>query len=505
MKKHNLLKVSLVSSAILGLGLLGSGITASAHSYSDTEHALQTAPNGLDPNQLSMSGYGKGNSTRKMNITQNGKDRNILRLTGIGCGSDHKVGTYFSNDKTFNYNIDQNIGMWVYTGNNGRSSQAGDGMAFVLQNDADGSRAVGSRKYGESMGVYGTDQKWTGDNRDTAKDAIQNSWALEFDTHSNNDKETGDGFDRVDDESVRNNQHIAASYPGTGDDHVTYNEHSVNWIGLEHFRAITHQGTITNGNDGWLSSGKWHHVSLKWDASAKTMTYTVDDKANQNGVSVVNPMTQTVKVDTNRFNSKDGLLHWGFTAANGGDSQNNMIVMENQPKPEEDKTQLTASESFVNSNNESILGTTIQAIKPADTATKYYETVNLDFKDGKEIAPTLKMQNKNQQNINYTAGTLTMTDANGTQTSRELNANDISSLNAGNSINLDKLNKDNNHASLKLTANFSSSFAATDKMARVLTNFSSTPVIDDGNNNVIVNGGNGLTPMSFTLNVASTN
>jgi hypothetical protein len=63
-------------------------------------------------------------------------------------------------------------------------------MAFVLQNDPNGTTASAkvssSSIIGETLGVWGVDtNNKLQDGDEFAKTAIQNSWALEFDTYTN--------------------------------------------------------------------------------------------------------------------------------------------------------------------------------------------------------------------------------------------------------------------------------------------------------------------------------
>ena len=474
---------------MLGLGLLGGSISASAN---DTDHALDTAPDGLDASQDTMQIFRKGNSTALLTTKQNGKFRDIARLTDENnCDSKYEVGTYFSKDKTFNYKINQNIGMWVYTGNHGKSDNSGDGMAFVLQNDDRGDYAVGGDS-GQTLGVYGKDTWDHGNNNKVSESAIQNSWALEFDTHTNNDAETGDGFDRIkSNNDIRYNQHVAATYPGDGGDGVTYTNQNYGLFDWFHYHTINHQGALSNGNDGWLASGKWHHVSLKWDASAKTMTYTIDDKANPNGDSTVNPKSETVKVDTNKFKANDGLVHWGFTAANGGNTQTNMVVMENQPAKEQSNSDVTVSSSLSNSDGSAIdNGSTLNFTKLGETKKNYNYKTNLSLNNDVAVkGAAVKLNNTPADNMKYKSGVITASDGN----EYKLGDDQIAALNAGEALNLatiPNLTKKGDNLSLNLVVNFSN--GSIDTPAKV--DFKSVPQLTttDKDNNLKVTGGEGI-------------
>ncbi|MFC6181225.1 L-type lectin-domain containing protein [Lactiplantibacillus daowaiensis] len=220
---------------------------------------------------------------------------------------------------------DLETSMWINFGDRGQD--AGDGMALVLHNDPRGVAAIASD--GQSLGVWGQDQGDSKPNR-IATSAIRNSWALEFDTYSNQDKSYAHAFDLGEPAG----QHIAANYP---DDTHTYVDRGTNgfFFGLfgNHYYGMVHQNPI---NDIKLSDGKWHHLSLKWRAPVGKprigqLTYTIDDKDPDTGMPTTIARSQTADVDLNKLNATDNRVYWGFTGATGANYEDAKVIFESVP------------------------------------------------------------------------------------------------------------------------------------------------------------------------------
>lgn len=209
-------------------------------------------------------------------------------------------------------------------------------MAFVLQNDPNGTTASAkvssSSIIGETLGVWGVDtNNKLQDGDEFAKTAIQNSWALEFDTYTNtstgySDAGKGDAFDN----GIKK-QHIATGYPGSASQYINNSVKSLDITGIiwstRYFFTQTHHNLVTNMT---LGDSKWHHLVMNWNAASKTMTYTFDD-VNPDGSATGGGFTQSEVLDTSKFNSSDGLMRWGFMGATGSNSGNNMVVIESAP------------------------------------------------------------------------------------------------------------------------------------------------------------------------------
>lgn len=114
-------------------------------------------------------------------------------------GKSNTSSVWSDGDNYIDMNKKQTLSMWMYFGANMTYKGAADGLAFVLQNDKNGTKAIstlnGKVNRGESLGVWGSDGSKLVTNDDTPlkgdnttpiqNQAIQNSWALELDTYSN--------------------------------------------------------------------------------------------------------------------------------------------------------------------------------------------------------------------------------------------------------------------------------------------------------------------------------
>jgi len=197
-----------VTLAVAGLGLWpGTVANAGETAYNDYTSALAGAPQGVDLNSDEYKDYfwhgddatgaTGANSAALVDAGSTGANTSAIRISR--AGDTNTWGAIWSNDKVFDLMKPQTASMWVYASTEAAYVKAGlgDGMAFVLQNSGDGVHAfskagmpdkdnntVYTPGTGESMGVWGMDPKdWH--STDLAKNAISNSWALEFDTFNN--------------------------------------------------------------------------------------------------------------------------------------------------------------------------------------------------------------------------------------------------------------------------------------------------------------------------------
>lgn len=307
---------------------------------SEATDGLNTTPDniGLDPNLFTFgdfSDYG----TKNMAVMQ---DENG-RTTGSSLKKAIRM-TYFKSEKAAiwsnvaggNY-VDirkkQTLSLWVYFGPKKHKTLGdgfGDGMAFVLQNSPAGVKAFSNKNSviggGETLGVWGIDND--GSVKDPAKiasTAIQNSWALEFDTNSNNSVDPGaaNSFD------VGNSsqQHIAYGYPGYSGTYTAVNP----FLSSQTYFKMNHQGF----NPVTFNDGQWHHLTLTWNPLTFKITYMFNDK-NPDGSKGTNPVVSTSnKVEADSFGGHDSMpdnkLRWGFTSTTGDSYEANLIAFESIP------------------------------------------------------------------------------------------------------------------------------------------------------------------------------
>jgi len=332
------------------LNVLSSSINDDSNS--NYMHALQTAPKGLKwgDNNFDIANF-SNNSVQIVKPTNENKDTtSIIKMTngtyqvgGVWGNKDTHIDKSKDINNYFDISHNQTASMWLYFGvyeyylkdkdgnylhdnygNYIQTSIPGDGMAFVIHNSKKGKNAIamsadGIPVNGQSMGVWGADwNKNETDHSKIAATAIDNSWALEFDTFINNltdkDKISGEGVSFDASSPANAHQHIASNFPGLPSTYINRNN-GTNYFVMHHnsFNAVDH-----------LVDNKWHHVTIKWTPAPEgttvgTMSYFYDDKDPTTGAKNDNPIESTdIPVDTTNFNLKDGTkLYWGFTGSTG--------------------------------------------------------------------------------------------------------------------------------------------------------------------------------------------
>lgn len=258
---------------------------------------------------------------------------NIIQMITTKSTAKQQIGSFFGNikndngNKTYNYfnlNKPQEISAWIYNGSSDANGTAIDGFAFVLQNDTtNGSSAIsrisGTPTAGETLGVWGN----------ASGGGIPNSVALEFDRYLNNSGTAGNNYDNNTyslptsgnfSQAIKD-KHISWSYPGESS---SYTGKSI----LMHRRTPK---SVTNsipmaGNDvvgAGAPQDYWRHILIKYTPpAAGTTTSTISYKFNDKYPDGTNKLSGLVnsgsfEVDNTKFNSTDGKVYWGFTAATG--------------------------------------------------------------------------------------------------------------------------------------------------------------------------------------------
>ncbi|WP_395321408.1 hypothetical protein [Levilactobacillus parabrevis] len=352
-----------IKSIILGIMAVGLGLiiferqmVAQASKQEDIGTVLANAPKGITIDEYFSADNIKGNVATKV-PTKYGENH-AIQLTS----APNQFGAIWTSDEArMSLGENETASMWLYFGND--PFHAGDGMAFVMQNDERKSTATatditGNPATGETLGVWGMDQrtdfKLIPDLSAVAKSAIQNSWALEFDTYGGNRDDNltslkGNFPSQFDVENRTGYPHIASNYPGDkntyrvgeSDDLVYLGPTWSNWFGSSkkvpyYYVKMAHQGLLSKQSE-FLSNGQWHHLTLKWQApsagsSLGEMTYYFDDKDPRTGMKLDNPAVQSVQVDISKFHlGADKKIRWGFTGSTGTRYENNLIVFEKVP------------------------------------------------------------------------------------------------------------------------------------------------------------------------------
>ena len=318
---------------------------------------------------------------------------NILQLLD-GTASKQQVASFwgkYDNGTSEPYNYfdlekKQTISAWIYMGDtyhyyvdkigSGKdsvytdldSNKTADGIALVLQNDANGSKAISGAvrnpitggyqpASGETLGVWGAatpEQDPVVDKSDSLgslglnKSAIQNSFALEFDAVNNfkaNFSRDFNGTSGKDDDFDNNTgykgQHISYGYPGEADTYLQSNTELTHPILLfDKVYAYSNQLKYQAGSSnnivmtGYQSDSAedmnvdkaWRHITFKYyppadGSSSAKISYYFNDLERDGRAKAQSQLNksqdQTIDISKIKGNTNKTKVRWGFTAATG--------------------------------------------------------------------------------------------------------------------------------------------------------------------------------------------
>ncbi|GEO69829.1 lectin-like domain-containing protein [Levilactobacillus acidifarinae] len=319
--------------ALLGLLCLLGPVTK-VHAETAAQF-ISRAPQGIALKNAFVTGdHPVGSSQKNSALVISAEDSSVKTQAVLVTSAPHQFGTIWSQaGNEFDLTHDVTTSMWMYFGD--KKENAADGMALVIHNDPRGRKAMpqfSNNILGETLGVWGVDNQSKRTNpQEIAATAIQNSWALEFDTFLNkaNDyKAAGKGtsFD-----TKLKGPHIAANYPGEAGSYTANKVTSLlpgnkpqYYFNLNHINPI-------QGNKDFLSNGRWHHLTLDWQSQSQTLTYTFNDKDPQTEEPLAG-IQRSVKLDLKKIDPENtGKATWGFTGSNGDEAANNLVIFEGVP------------------------------------------------------------------------------------------------------------------------------------------------------------------------------
>lgn len=392
MKLRN--KILLSAMTVVTLGLW-QGTTVGAASTAPSD-VMQTAPQGLEVDGKGYfdvpSSLGADNAANAAKILPDSGRSSLAPMDGVelsSYGVHDTGGAVWSHDKSFDMYQNQRAAMWIYV-SGVPGEQVGDGMAFVLQNDTrnnEGNQAFSGA--GESLGVWGVDPK-SSTNNAIAGTAIQNSWALEFDTRLNQtapaagwninstvpsdfDNGQGIGYSGTDAETPTEDirsQHLASGYPAQNETYTGTGQ-AATFPGFSFFPRTgyyytqRHIGLIQDsGGTDIISDAAWHHVVIDYKAPTAgsadgQMTYTYDDEDPKTGGPNRNAESVTEDIDLNKLNvsESDPDVYWGFTGSTGDTpdadlanegTETSLVVFEQVPTQVEAKSDVTMTDMTQN-------------------------------------------------------------------------------------------------------------------------------------------------------------
>lgn len=403
---------------------------------------LNNPPTGITLDKYFVKGTFSGNAA---SVVQNSNGADVVRLTsGIS-----QTGSIWSDSANTNY-LDvtkkQTISMWMYFGLMTTDVGIPDGMAFVLQNDSRGAEAISKNdktiNNGQSLGVWGMDSTYMS-TQAIADQAIQKSFAIEFDTFANRNSKynwkpgdpvsqlngRGSSFDTMPYNDAMNNYlrgpHMAWNYPALA---TTYKDLGSGYMGMYH-NLGTDSSTNGAGVDfsyRKLSSNTykdaWKHMTITYipnsDGKTAKVHYTFKDK-KIDGTPKSPEVNATANIDLSIFSlGSSKKLRYGFTAATGPSADiSNMVVFESMPSlvdaeanaytvDKTTNTRISNSSSNIESNqNPDLFGendqnlTTAKTVHPNDNLTLNYM---LNYLSGEEATNGVKTTINIPSNVTIT-------------------------------------------------------------------------------------------------------
>lgn len=377
----------------------------------------------------------------KVGSATNKGNSDVIALTQYG--DTNKVGAIWakrdqdssSNHNYIDVNKKQTMSMWMFFGGAHKSGGAdtGDGMALVLQNSTKGDQAFTtvptSGFVGETLGVWGTEESLNDSSSTVSQRAIDNSWALEFDTYANYDDTSGAGnyFDGYDSGVYNAINHIGANYPASAATYVKSSPSAP--MQMIHENPIT-KISSSDYSTNFLTDDRWHHITLTWTpptsgSTIADMNLQYDDKTI-NGDLKTPGASKDYSIDLTKFNLSGGdKLYWGFTGSTGRSTENNLIVFESIPSIVEAST---TAKIYDESSNRYIDTATTEdpnrnVVYNGDKLNVIY---NLNYLSGTQSWNDIEANIKLPQKIDYSDAKITYTDASGNKTSEKIDLSGLS-------------------------------------------------------------------------------
>lgn len=174
-------------------GMTAQAADAGSINQADYKKALETAPMGIvmDGEDAAVTTEKTDSQNRSKAEIVSGNNPSVPngQVVSMTRHQSEYASIWSKHGSEFELTKPQTTSMWLYFGN--QYSASGEGMAFAIHNDARGVNAMPELNKkgsvpGETLGVWPSDTVRTqGEAAGLAKRGIQNSWALEFDTHQN--------------------------------------------------------------------------------------------------------------------------------------------------------------------------------------------------------------------------------------------------------------------------------------------------------------------------------
>lgn len=507
-RKHNMLRYVLSISLLISFCFIFKNYQTVHAQFVYDQPTL--FPKGLTFSDYFVKGTASPNNAITDRTSVNGDS---IQITSPANGQKGYVWSNQDSKNYFNLNEKQTLSMWVFLGND---ASPGDGLTFVLQNsglDAAAKAKDGTTASGQTMGTWGTDDDYTSSSspQGVVAKAIQNSWALEFDTYENvlnsgasmfNNGSTDKAFNGNSSfDSLLNinsgYSHIAYNYPAEANTYVQHSDYSAttglfNLPTKTFWYSMLHSGLRSTPDNNKssslkLSNGMWHHLTFSYQpptdgSTTGHLSYVFDDKvlaADDSVTAVKQPVSESnIPIDTSefyknskqQFSSSEGKVLWGFTGSTGSNAARNMVEFESIPSLVEGSADANI---YDDSQASKELSSTDNTIYNGDNVRLVY---NIKRDSGEDDWTSINATINLPSDINYTGGKIVYND----NTTEDISASDLSSGTLVKSIKDLLKTNDPSGATITLNGVANSSTPETDnEIASTTADFSGSDLIKD--------------------------
>lgn len=316
MKIMRPIKKILFALGALALAVGGGMVAQSKQSVSadGSDDAIHAAPWGL-ANNMTQGVY-------SANDTTSGAGYSPL-VYELPNQNGQSLATYMqSTNNSFDLTKDQTLSFWIYMPTSSEAAP-NDGMAFFLTPHANATNSGSAG--GMQLGVWGNPQ--TSGSQIYAypwKTAMEDSYAIEFDTYQNRDwldKGIGQGVTDT----------IGGAYPAQQSTYPSpngyYNNSQIKTDG-SNGEGMNMTGAI-KGNLGTIG-GAWRHITMKYTTSDHKIQLWYGDRSlssisDTTADSESNGLTQWYKLDRTKLGNTDK-LYYGFASATKTDK--NLVIVD---------------------------------------------------------------------------------------------------------------------------------------------------------------------------------
>ena len=355
---------------ILAIGMVGIILSYMALGETHVQAAYENNP----PQSIKLDNIFTTPAGSDSTVVQNGTTKKSYVQVTPDEGKNKNGAIWSTANNTLDLTKDFESSMYVYFG--GMGENAADGMAFVMQNDARQGNTI-IKGSGAQMGVWASDVHYG------PFDGIQNSFAVEFDSHYN------DGFDWNVGKSI--GDHLAWGFPGQKS---TYKDEG------EGNRILNHNAVQSIQQ---MSNDRWYSFNVKWNATTKVLQYSYGDIKDKAGDKEEGPVVLpvvSVKIDPQTIFGGTNVV-WGFTGSTGSSTENNQVAFAKVPGLVNEE----GTETVTNSSGDVVAGKDVTGKKVSLGDNLHYK-VGSKYTSGKQDWENILADFKLDGDVTYKPGTL---------------------------------------------------------------------------------------------------